>query len=32
MDDVEKGKIVDLAMKLSHAAMNNMTRMLLNKR
>ncbi|CAK9257915.1 unnamed protein product [Sphagnum jensenii] len=32
MDDVEQGKIVDLAMKLSHVAMNNMTRMLLNKR
>jgi cytochrome P450 len=32
MDDVEQGKTVDLAMKLSHAAMNNMTRMLLNKR
>ncbi|KAH8958172.1 hypothetical protein BDL97_06G010200 [Sphagnum fallax] len=32
MDDVEKGKIVDLAMKLSHVAMNNITRMLLNKR
>ncbi|CAK9228236.1 unnamed protein product, partial [Sphagnum troendelagicum] len=32
MDDVEQGKIVNLAMKLSHAAMYNMTRMLLNKR
>ncbi|KAH8947129.1 hypothetical protein BDL97_11G024100 [Sphagnum fallax] len=32
MDDVEQGKIVDLATKLSHVAMNNMTRMLLNKR
>jgi cytochrome P450 len=32
MDDVEQGKIVDLAMKLSHVAMNNITRMLLNKR
>ncbi|CAM6013325.1 unnamed protein product [Sphagnum balticum] len=32
MDDVEQGKIVDLAMKLSHVALNNITRMLLNKR
>jgi hypothetical protein len=32
MDDVEQGKIVDLAMKLSHVAMNNITCMLLNKR
>jgi hypothetical protein len=32
MDDVEQGKIVDLAMKLRHVAMNNITRMLLNKR
>jgi cytochrome P450 len=32
MDDVEQGNIVDLAMKLSHVAMNNITRMLLNKR
>jgi cytochrome P450 len=32
MDDVEEGKIVDLAMKLGHVAMNNITRMLLNKR
>ncbi|KAH9563172.1 hypothetical protein CY35_05G110500 [Sphagnum magellanicum] len=32
MDDVEEGKIVDLAMKLGHVTMNNITRMLLNKR
>jgi hypothetical protein len=32
MDDVEEGKIVDLAMKLTPVAMNNITRMLLNKR
>jgi hypothetical protein len=32
MDDVEQGKIVDLAIKLSHVATNNITRMLLNKR
>jgi hypothetical protein len=32
MDDVEQGKIVDLAVKLGHVAMNNITRMLLNKR
>ncbi len=32
MDDVEQGKIVEIAVKLSHVAMNNITRMLLNKR
>jgi hypothetical protein len=31
-DDSQQGKVVDLAVKISHLSFNNMTRMLLNKR